>query len=140
MGRTGPHQDPQLSTSVGKVTIGATRVRIVRAETQVVPEHRQRTSKARTSLLLLVGANALRNARYAHRWSTFASPSKRIRETTTGRLAGTGICSRVAEQTTNVEEDLGDVFRSGSKRNEWFIGLDLRQFRAAFFHAEGGPM
>ena len=38
-----------------------------------------------------------------------------------------------AEQTTNVEEDLGDVFRSGSKRNEWFIGLDLRQFRAAFF-------
>ena len=45
-----------------------------------------------------------------------------------------------AEQKTNVEEDLGDVFRTGSKRNEWFIGLDLRQFRAAFFHAGGGPM
>ena len=44
-----------------------------------------------------------------------------------------------AEQTTNVEEDLGDVFRSGSKRNEWFIGLELRQFRAAFFTQTVAP-
>ena len=44
-----------------------------------------------------------------------------------------------AEQTTNVEEDLVDVFRSGSKRNEWVIGLDLRQFRAAFFTQKVAP-
>ena len=70
-------------------------LRIVRAETLMVPEHRQRTSKARTSPLLLVGANALRNTRYTHRWSTFASRGKWIRETTTGGPAGTGICSSV---------------------------------------------
>ena len=44
-----------------------------------------------------------------------------------------------AEQTTNVEEDLGDVFRSSSKRNEWFTGLDVRQFRAAFFSQKVVP-
>ena len=68
MGRTRPHKHPQFSTSVGKVAIGAPCLRIVRAETQLVPEHRQRTCKARTSPMLFVGTNALRNARYAHRW------------------------------------------------------------------------
>ena len=42
-------------------------------------------------------------------------------------------------QTTNVEEHLVYVFRSGSKRNEWFIGLDLIQFRAAFFTQKVAP-
>ena len=94
-GRTRPHKDPQLSTSVGKVEIGAPCLRIVRAETQIVPEHRQRTSKTRTSPMLLVRTNALRNARCAHRWSTFAPRGKRICKTTTDGLTGTGICSRM---------------------------------------------
>ena len=38
-----------------------------------------------------------------------------------------------AEQVANVELEFGDVFRLGSKLNEWFLSLDLRQFRAAFF-------
>ena len=33
----------------------------------------------------------------------------------------------------NVELEFGDVFRLGSKLNEWCPSLDLRQFRAAFF-------
>ena len=38
-----------------------------------------------------------------------------------------------AEQVANVELEFGDVFRLVSKLNEWFLSLDLRQFRAAFF-------
>ena len=37
------------------------------------------------------------------------------------------------EQVANVEMEFGDVFRLGSKLNEWFLSFDLRQFRAAFF-------
>ena len=37
-----------------------------------------------------------------------------------------------AEQVANVELEFGDVFRLGSKLNEWFLSLDLRQSRAAF--------
>ena len=39
-------------------------------------------------------------------------------------------------QTVNWME-FGDVFRLGSKLNEWFLSLDLRQFRAAFFTQTG---
>ena len=42
-----------------------------------------------------------------------------------------------AEQVANVELEFGDVFRLGSKLNEWFLSLDLRQFRAAFFTQTG---
>ena len=38
-----------------------------------------------------------------------------------------------AEQVANVELEFGDVFRLGSKLDEWFLSLDLRQFRAAFY-------
>ena len=38
-----------------------------------------------------------------------------------------------AEQVANVELEFGDVFRVGSKLNEWCLSLDLRQFGAAFF-------
>ena len=36
-------------------------------------------------------------------------------------------------QVANVETEFGDVFRLGCKLNEWFLSLDLRQFRVAFF-------
>ena len=35
-----------------------------------------------------------------------------------------------AEQVASVELEFGDVFRLGSRLNEWFLSLDLRQFRA----------
>ena len=35
--------------------------------------------------------------------------------------------------------ELGDLFRLGSKLNEWFLSLDLRQFRAAFFTQKVAP-
>ena len=44
-----------------------------------------------------------------------------------------------AEQVANVELEFGDVFRLGSKLNEWFLSLDLRQFRAAFFTQTVAP-
>ena len=44
-----------------------------------------------------------------------------------------------AEQVANVEVEFGDVFRLGSKLNEWFLSLDLRQFRAAFFTQTVAP-
>ena len=42
-------------------------------------------------------------------------------------------------QVANVEMEFGDVFRLGSKLNEWFLSLDLRQFRAAFFTQTVAP-
>ena len=42
-----------------------------------------------------------------------------------------------AEQVANVGLEFGDVLRLGSKLNEWFLSLDLRQFRAAFFKQTG---
>ena len=44
-----------------------------------------------------------------------------------------------AEQVANVELEFGDVFRLGSKLNEWFLSLDLRQFRAVFFTQTVAP-
>ena len=44
-----------------------------------------------------------------------------------------------AEQVANVEMEFGDVFCLGSKLNEWFLSLDLRQFRAAFFTQTVAP-
>ena len=44
-----------------------------------------------------------------------------------------------AEQVANVELEFSDVFRLGSKLNEWFLQLDLRQFRAAFFTQTVAP-
>ena len=44
-----------------------------------------------------------------------------------------------AEQVANVELEFGDVFRLGSKLNDWFLSLDLRQFRAAFFTQTVAP-
>ena len=44
-----------------------------------------------------------------------------------------------AEQVANVEPEFRDVFRLGSKLNEWFLSLDLRQFRAAFFTQTVAP-
>ena len=38
-----------------------------------------------------------------------------------------------AELAANIESELGDFFRLGSNLNEWFLALDLRQLRAAFF-------
>ena len=38
-----------------------------------------------------------------------------------------------------MELEFGDVFRLGSKLNEWFLSLDLRQFRAAFFTQTVAP-
>ena len=38
-----------------------------------------------------------------------------------------------AQQVENVELEFGDVFCLGSKLNDWFLSLDPRQFRAAFF-------
>ena len=35
--------------------------------------------------------------------------------------------------------EFGDVFHLGSKLNEWFLSLDLRQFRAAFFTQTVAP-
>ena len=46
---------------------------------------------------------------------------------------------RWAEQVANVELEFGDVFRLISKLNEWFLSLDLRQFRAAFFTQTVAP-
>ena len=43
------------------------------------------------------------------------------------------------EQVANADMDFGDVFRLGSKLNEWFLSLDLRQFRAAFFTQTVAP-
>ena len=43
------------------------------------------------------------------------------------------------EQVASVEMELGDVFRLGSKLNEWLLSLDLRQFRAAFFTQTVAP-
>ena len=43
------------------------------------------------------------------------------------------------EQVANVETEFGDVFRLGSKLNEWFLSLDLRQFRAAFITQTVAP-
>ena len=43
------------------------------------------------------------------------------------------------EQVANVEMEFGDVFRLGSKLDEWFPSLDLRQFRAAFFTQTVAP-
>ena len=43
------------------------------------------------------------------------------------------------EQVANVEMKFGDVFREGSKLNEWFLSLDLRQFRAAFIRFGARP-
>ena len=44
-----------------------------------------------------------------------------------------------AEQVANVELELGDVFRKGSKLNDWFLWLDMRQVRAAFFTQTEAP-
>ena len=44
-----------------------------------------------------------------------------------------------AEQVANVELEFGDVFRLGSKLDEWFLSLDLRQIRAAFFTQTVAP-
>ena len=44
-----------------------------------------------------------------------------------------------AEQVANVELEFGDVFCLGSKINDWFLSLDLRQFRAAFFTQTVAP-
>ena len=44
-----------------------------------------------------------------------------------------------AEQVANVELEFCDVFRLGSKLNEWFLSLDLRQLRAAFFTQTVAP-
>ena len=35
--------------------------------------------------------------------------------------------------------EFGDIFRLGSKLNEWFLSLDLRQLRAAFFTQTVAP-
>ena len=43
------------------------------------------------------------------------------------------------EQVANVAMEFGDVFRLGSKLNEWCLSLDLRQFRAAFFTQTVAP-
>ena len=43
------------------------------------------------------------------------------------------------EHAANVEMEFGDVFRFGSKLNEWFLSLDLTQFRAAL-HADSGTL
>ena len=43
------------------------------------------------------------------------------------------------EQVANVELEFGDVFRLGSKLNEWFLSLNLRQFRAVFFTQTVAP-
>ena len=44
-----------------------------------------------------------------------------------------------SEQVANVELEFGDVFRLGSTLNEWFLSLDLRQFRAAFLTQTVAP-
>ena len=44
-----------------------------------------------------------------------------------------------AWQVANVELEFGDVFRLGSKINDWFLSLDLRQFRGAFFTQTVAP-
>ena len=44
-----------------------------------------------------------------------------------------------AEQVANVELEFGDVSRLGSKLNDLFLSLDLRQFRAAFFAQTVAP-
>ena len=44
-----------------------------------------------------------------------------------------------AEQVANVELEFGDVFRLGSKLNDWFLSLDLRQIRAALFTQTVAP-
>ena len=41
--------------------------------------------------------------------------------------------------STTPLSQFGDVFRLGSKFNEWFLSLDLRQFRAAFFTQTVAP-
>ena len=43
------------------------------------------------------------------------------------------------QQVANVEMEFGDVFRLGSKLNQWFLSLDLRQFQAAFFTQTVAP-
>ena len=43
------------------------------------------------------------------------------------------------EQVAKVALEIGDVFCLGSKLNDWFLSLDLRQFRAAFFTQTVAP-
>ena len=45
-----------------------------------------------------------------------------------------------AEQIANVELEIGDAFRLGSKLNEWFLSLDLRQFSSGFLHEDCGTL
>ena len=122
-------------TSVGKVAIGALCLRIVRAETQMVPEHRQRTSKARTSPMLLVGTIAFRNVKYAHRWSTFASRGKRICETTAD-----GTCRHwhLFPSGQNRQQTWRRTWEMCSDRVVYWVGFETVPGR--FFHAEGGPL
>ena len=44
-----------------------------------------------------------------------------------------------SEQVANLELEFGDVFRLESELKEWFLSLDLRQFRAAFFTQTVAP-
>ena len=45
-----------------------------------------------------------------------------------------------AEQVANVELEFGDVFRLGSKLNDWFLSLDLETNSSGFLHADSGTL
>ena len=129
LGRTGPHEDSQLSPSVEKVAAGASCIRALCTKAQMVPEHCQRARTSCTSSMLLVWQNAhtLVDGLRLHTEAT--GYAKRL----LANLQTLAFVPEWTEQVANVEMEFGDVFRLGSKLNEWFLSLDLRQFRAAFF-------
>ena len=83
--RTRPHKDPQLSPSVEKVAAGASCIRALCTEAQMVLEHCQRAGTSRTSSMLLVWPNALRIARPTLTLSLFPHTHDRVRGASVGK-------------------------------------------------------
>ena len=138
MGRTGPHKDPQLSTSVGKVAIGApppTNCECRDSDgTRASPENQQGTH-----ISSVAGWGECTSKR------TIRSPMVNVlhpeangyAKRLLADLQALALVPKWAEQTTNVEEDLEGRFPIGQqmKRVVYWAGYETV---SAFFHAEGG--
>ena len=133
MGRTGPHKDPQLSPSAEKMAVGASCIRALCTRLRWYQSIAREPARHAHLLCCWLGRMHFEMHDTLIDGQRLDPGANGYAKRLLADLPALAFVPELAERTTNVEEDLGDVFRSGSKRNEWCTGLDLRQCRAVFF-------